>query len=73
MCIRDRGVFIFYLPTYSPHLNPIEILWRKMKYEWLRPKDYLSKQALSDAIIDILKGFGSNHKIRFSINKKLLI
>lgn len=68
-----QGVFIFYLPTYSPHLNPIEILWRKMKYEWLRPKDYLSKQALSDAIIDILKGFGSNHKIRFSINKKLLI
>lgn len=25
-----QGVFIFYLPTYRPHLNPIEILWRKI-------------------------------------------
>ena len=29
---EEQGLFIVYLPTYSPHLNPIEILWRKMKY-----------------------------------------
>lgn len=72
-----QGVFIFYLPTYSPHLNLIEILWRKIngaarRYEWLRPKDYQSSQALTDALIDILQQFGSKHKIKFSVNKKLL-
>ncbi|MEL7118808.1 MAG: IS630 family transposase, partial [Bacteroidota bacterium] len=32
---KNKGLYIFYLPTYSPHLNLIEILWRKIKYEWL--------------------------------------
>ena len=27
--------YLFYLPTYSPHLHNIETLWRNMKYEWL--------------------------------------
>ena len=75
---EQQGVFLFYRPTYSPHLNPIEILWRKIngaarQYEWLRPKDYLSKQALTDALVEILKGLGSEHKIKFSVNKELLI
>ncbi len=61
-----------------PRLNPMDILWRKTngaarRYEWLRPKDYLSKQALTGALVEILKGFGSEHKIKFSVNKELLI
>ena len=41
---EQRGLFIFYLPAYSPHL--IETLWRKLKYEWLEPQDYLCKDKL---------------------------
>ncbi|MDD5275924.1 MAG: transposase [Methylovulum sp.] len=26
---------IYFLPPYSPELSRIEILWRKIKYEWL--------------------------------------
>ena len=33
---------LFYLPTYSPHLNKIETRWRKINYEWLRPEAYLN-------------------------------
>ena len=33
---EEKGILIFYLPSYSPHLNIIEILWRKMKIEWLK-------------------------------------
>ncbi|MGI8545675.1 MAG: IS630 family transposase [Aridibacter sp.] len=33
---EEKGFYIFFLPPYSPHLNIIEILWRKMKYEWLK-------------------------------------
>lgn len=28
---EDRGLFLFYLPPYSPELNPAETLWRILK------------------------------------------
>ncbi|WP_440432814.1 transposase, partial [Prevotella sp.] len=28
---EKRGLFLFYLPLYSPELNPAEILWRILK------------------------------------------
>lgn len=30
-----KGLTLFFLPTYSPELNIIEILWRFIKYSWL--------------------------------------
>jgi hypothetical protein len=32
---KQQGLIIKYLPTYSPELNLIEILWRRIKYDWL--------------------------------------
>jgi transposase len=29
---EDQEVYLHFLPTYSPHLSPIEILWRFVKY-----------------------------------------
>jgi len=29
------GIIVHYLPPYCPELNPIEILWRKIKHDWL--------------------------------------
>ena len=40
---QHRGLFLFYLPTYSPHLNIAETVWSKLKYEWLSAADYESK------------------------------
>ncbi|WP_368860940.1 transposase, partial [Desulforhabdus sp. TSK] len=37
-----KNLYIKFLPTYSPELNLIEILWRKIKYEWLSFSAYLS-------------------------------
>ena len=31
----EKGLYIFFLPKYSPHLNLAETFWRKAKYEWL--------------------------------------
>lgn len=56
---------VFYLPRYSPHLNIIEILWRKMKYEWLKPEDYENLKTLEAAIDRILCNFGSLFSINF--------
>jgi transposase len=62
---EEKGFYIFNLPAYSPHLNIIEILWRKMKYEWLKPSDYLSFESLIKAVKEILSNLGTQYKINF--------
>ncbi|MCT7986192.1 transposase, partial [Laspinema sp. A4] len=41
-------------PTYSPHLNLIEILWRFIKYEWLNLDAYSCWGSLVNSIETIL-------------------
>jgi transposase len=63
---QARGLYIFYLPRYSPHLNIVETLWRKLKYEWLTPIDYQSKENLFYQTKSALKAVGNSLFIRFS-------
>ncbi len=63
---QQRGLFVFYLPTYSPHLNIAETVWRKLKYEWLAAEDYESKGHLQYAVSLALAAFGKSLKIKFS-------
>ena len=63
---EKRGLFIFYLPTYSPHLNIAETVWRKLKKEWLRPEDYESSDDLTYAVTQCLMNLGGMLKINFS-------
>lgn len=62
---QQRGLFVFYLPSYSPHLNIVEVLWRKLKYQWLRPQDYLENDALFYRVRQALAAVGSLLKIHF--------
>ncbi len=55
---QQRGLFVFYLPIYSPHLNIAETIWRKLKYEWLAAEDYESKGHLQYAVSLALLAFG---------------
>jgi len=38
--LEEKRMQFYFLPTHSPELNRIELLWYKMKYEWLRFKLY---------------------------------
>ncbi len=60
-----RGLFLFYLPSYSPHLNIVEVLWRHLKYQWLRPQDYLDTQALFYQVRQALAAVGTLLNIQF--------
>jgi transposase len=51
--IRSVGVRLFFLPKYSPDLNPIEQLFAKLKH-WLRNAAERSIDAVSRAIGRIL-------------------
>ena len=63
---QERGLHIFELPSYSPELNLIEILWRFIKYEWIEIDAYSSWQALVSSVEKILKEFGENYVINFA-------
>lgn len=32
---EKRGLFVFFLPSYSPELNRAEIVWRRLKHNGL--------------------------------------
>ena len=62
----QRGLTIEFIAPYSPELNLIEILWRKVKYEWLPLSSYDSFDALKENLFEVLKGIGREYKIEFS-------
>jgi transposase len=63
---RKRGLFVFYLPPYSPHLNLAEILWRHLKYWWLCPQDYREADTLFYKVHQALAAVGTLLKIQFA-------
>lgn len=71
----EKGeVYLHFLPTYSPHLNPIEILWRFVKYRWLHKRHYGSWGRLKKAVFNIISQFGVDYQISFKglIDKNIL-
>lgn len=63
---QQRGLFLFYLPAYSPHLNLAERLWKELKARWLKPSDYLTTDSLFYAVKMALAAVGSNLFINFA-------
>lgn len=62
---RAQRLYVIFLPAYSPELNLIEILWRKIKYEWLPVTAYQSFQTLTNHVLKVLSGYGKNYLISF--------
>jgi len=66
---QAKGLFVFYLPKYSPHLNLAETFWRKAKYEWLKPADYFSFETYKDKLTEIFTNIGTKYRISFKEQK----
>jgi transposase len=63
---KKPGLIIKYLRPYSPALNLIEILWRRIKYTWLPFSAYECLNALSEALEAILSKVGAEYQITFA-------
>ena len=63
---QNQGLTIIPIAPYSPELNIIEIVWRKIKYEWLPFSAYESFQSLKDSLFNILANIGKSYSIEFS-------
>ena len=64
--IRVLPTAIFAPSQHSPHLNIVETLWRKLKYEWLAPQDYCDPQNLFCQVRLALAAVGTSLFIRFA-------
>jgi len=60
------GLRIYFLPTYCPSLNKIEMLWEKIKYDWLSWEAYSSYKNLCQELDYVLSQIGSKYLITFS-------
>lgn len=63
---QSRGLYLFYLPPYCPHLNICERVWKELKGRWLKPADYLSVDNLFYAATLALAAIGKDLFINFS-------
>jgi transposase len=62
---QSRGLYLFFLPPYSPHLNIAETMWRHLKGGWLRAEDYQDNESLAYALNRCMANIGVNLKINF--------
>ncbi len=62
---KERDLLVFFLPPYSPELNLIEILWKRIKYQWLPFDAYLCFQNLKERLSYVLNNFGKLYDIKY--------
>lgn len=62
---EPKKLKIFWLPTYSPKQNLIEILWKFIKYEWIEVEAYASWSNLFKYLKKVLDNFGDEYVINF--------
>ena len=60
------GLKIYFLPAYCPSYNKIEMLWQKIKYDWLSWEAYSSHKNLCQELDLILSQVGSLYQIIFA-------
>jgi len=63
---EEDDLYVRFLPPYSPELNLIEILWRKIKYDWLPLDAYQGFKKMTEALFEVIRGIGSKYRITFA-------
>lgn len=53
---KDLGIKLIYLPPYSPHLNPIERLWKFLKKKVMANRSFEDLKSFKQEISKFLRG-----------------
>jgi transposase len=62
---QELDLLIYFIPPYCPELNKIEILWRFIKYKWLKFEAYTSFENLKINLNEVLNNFGTKYIINY--------
>ena len=61
-----KRIVVLYLPAYSPELNLIEVLWRRIKYSWLPLSAHENFESLCAKVREVLASYGKKYVINFA-------
>ena len=56
---------LFYLPSYSPQLNLMGILWQSVKYQWIDCSAYNSFHNLVAYVDNFIRLYRTDYQINF--------
>jgi transposase len=67
--LAQGGIYLYYLPAYSPELNAIEAVFRQIKYQEMPQRSHTSKSALRESVENAFATYGN--KLRPKSEKQL--
>ena len=56
--LADAGIYLYFLPPYSPELNQIEPVFRQVKYQEIPQRSHTTRVGLRDAVETGFNNFG---------------
>jgi transposase len=56
--LARRGIYLYFLPPYSPELNEIEPVFRQIKYHEMPQRSYTTRLGLREAVEGAFTGYG---------------
>ena len=64
--IIPKNIILWFLPPYSPELNPVELIWRELRAKYFNNKTFNSLNEVDNQLVFALNDFS---KDRESIKK----
>lgn len=55
--LARRGIYLYFLPPYSPELNEIEPVFRQVKYQEMPQRSYTTRLGLREAVESAFSGY----------------
>jgi putative transposase len=56
--LARRGIYLYFLPPYSPELNAIELVFRQVKYQEMPQRSYTTRLGLREAVEAAFTSYG---------------
>ena len=56
--LARQGIYLYYLPPYSPELNEIEPVFRQVKYHEMPERSHTTRLGLREAVEQGFTGYG---------------
>jgi len=56
--LARRGIYLYFLPPYSPEFNEIEPVFRQIKYQEMPQRSYATRPGLREAVEAAFGGYG---------------
>jgi transposase len=62
--LTGKGIFLYYLPSYSPEFNRIEGVFRQVKYQEMPQRSYTRRLELREAVERSFRDYGRSLRLK---------